>query len=354
MSSPGRSGPFTIRPYRPGDEQVLVELWEEVFGRPMTEEHWRWKLKHLPSPVENVGLAVTEDDRPVFQIGGIPCRFSLPGREATVMVAVDAMTAPPYRRRGLLARVGQHTWEQWRSAGIPLVLGLPNEQYNRAVLQWQPLFPLAWMIRPLRPERLLARRLKLSALSGAGILGTLWNGVWDGWNRGSARVAVRELEQAGPEIDRLWRNVCGAFDFSMIRDRAWLNWRYFAAPHYQYRVVLAEREEQPVGYAVYRLEQGTGRRFAFIPEVFHDPGDGEGLLALISEVLRRVRAEGAEAAVTLAVPNTVLHRAFRRAGFLFSWGSFSVECALFDHSLTMGLLRRPEAWHITGGDFDVV
>lgn len=354
MSSAGYSGSFTIRPYRPGDERVLVELWEEVFGRPMTEDHWRWKLKHLPSPVENVGLAVTEDDRPVFQIGGIPCRFLLLGREATVMVAVDAMTAPPYRRRGLLARVGRHTWDQWQSAGIPLVLGLPNEQYNRAVLQWQPLFRLAWMIRPLRPERLLARRLKLPALSRVRIFGSLWNSLWDGWSRGSAQVRVRELEQAGAEVDLLWRNCYGAFDFSIVRDSAWLNWRYFAAPHHRYRVVLAEREEQPVGYVVYRVEQGTGRRFGFIPEIFHDPEDGEGLRVLITEVLRRLRAEGAEAVATLAVPNTVLYRTFRRAGFLFSWGSFSVECALFDQRLTMALLRRPEAWHVAGGDFDVV
>ena len=51
------SGSPTIRAYRPGDERALVELWEEVFGHPMTEEHWRWKLKHVWCPVENVGLA---------------------------------------------------------------------------------------------------------------------------------------------------------------------------------------------------------------------------------------------------------------------------------------------------------
>lgn len=348
------SGSPTIRAYRPGDERALVELWEEVFGHAMTEEHWRWKLKHVWCPVENVGLAVTEDDRPVFHIGGIPCRFHLRGREGTVMVAVDAMTAPPFRRRGLLAQVGRHMWEQWRQADIPLVLGLPNEQYNKAVLHWRPLFPLTWLIRPLRPESLLARRLRFPALARIGVLGWLWNALWDGWSRDSAHVRVRELQQAGPEIDLLWRNCRDGIAFSVIRDSAWLNWRYFAAPHYRYRVVLAERKEQPVGYAVYRVKRGTGPVLGFIPEIFHDPDDREAGRSLMAEVLRRMKAERVEAVATLAVPKTTWYHAWRRAGFLFSWGSFSVECAILDPALTLEQISRPQGWHLVGGDFDVI
>ena len=264
------------------------------------------------------------------------------------------MTAPPFRRRGLLAQVGRHMWEQWRQADIPLVLGLPNEQYNKAVLHWRPLFPLTWLIRPLRPESLLARRLRFPALARIGVLGWLWNALWDGWSRGSAHVRVRELQQAGPEIDLLWRNCRDGIAFSVIRDSAWLNWRYFAAPHYRYRVVLAERKEQPVGYAVYRVKRGTGPVLGFIPEIFHDPDDREAGRSLMAEVLRRMKAERVEAVATLAVPKTTWYHAWRRAGFLFSWGSFSVECAILDPALTLEQISRPQGWHLVGGDFDVI
>src|SRR5262245_55554492 len=40
---------WTMRPYHPGDERDLVVLFQRVFGRPITEAHWRWKLKQLPS-----------------------------------------------------------------------------------------------------------------------------------------------------------------------------------------------------------------------------------------------------------------------------------------------------------------
>lgn len=102
ITPPPESAVWRMRPYRPGDEGALVRLFEDVFRRPMSEAHWRWKLKGLPAPANNVGIAVASDDTPIFQIGGIPCRYQLPGGEGTVMVAVDAMTAPEFRRKGVL------------------------------------------------------------------------------------------------------------------------------------------------------------------------------------------------------------------------------------------------------------
>ena len=67
-----------MRPYQPGDERDLVALFQRVFGRPLTETHWRWKLKQLPSPVENVWLAVAQNGNPIFQYAGIPVRYHLP------------------------------------------------------------------------------------------------------------------------------------------------------------------------------------------------------------------------------------------------------------------------------------
>src|SRR3954469_21051885 len=101
---------WTIRAYRPGDEGALVALFERVFGRPITEAYWRWKLKRLPSPVENVWLAVC-DDAPIFHYAGIPTRYRLPAGEVTAMVSVDTMTAPEFQRRGLLSTVGRHAYE---------------------------------------------------------------------------------------------------------------------------------------------------------------------------------------------------------------------------------------------------
>ncbi|HYF62089.1 MAG TPA: GNAT family N-acetyltransferase, partial [Herpetosiphonaceae bacterium] len=170
---------WTLRPYRAGDEHALVELFGRVFGRQISVEHWRWKLKSHPSPAENVWLAAAAD-RPIFQYAGIPLRFQTPAGETTAMVSVDTMTDPGFRRRGLLTSVGGHAYQCWRRAGVGFVLGLPNDKWGSrtGALNWEALFGLRWLIRPLRPEAIAARRVGRAA-RGLAALGGLWNIAWD-------------------------------------------------------------------------------------------------------------------------------------------------------------------------------
>ena len=39
---------WTIRPYRAGDEACLVALFQRVFDKAMSQQHWRGKFKGLP------------------------------------------------------------------------------------------------------------------------------------------------------------------------------------------------------------------------------------------------------------------------------------------------------------------
>jgi Acetyltransferase (GNAT) domain len=346
---------WSIRAYRPGDERALVALFERVFGRAISEAHWRWKLKQPPSPVENVWLAV-DADVPIFQYAGIPTRYRLPNGEVMAMVSVDTMTAPEFQRRGLLGSVGRHVYETWRAAGVPFVIGLPNERWgSRAgALGWQPLFMLQWLARPLRPEAILARRLRWPGLARLTALGALWNAVWRIRAQGDPSVRVRPVERAGPEFDRLWQR-CGAeAPVSVVRDSAWVNWRYLDAPAFAYRVLLAERAGQPIGYATYRVEGHPGGRAGFIAELFVSQGDPRGRGELIARTLAALHAEGADNAITLAVPDTALYQSLKGAGFLRGRGAFSVQIVPLGPDLPMDVLRDPRNWRMAGGDFDVI
>jgi hypothetical protein len=317
---------WAIRAYRPGDEAALVALFERVFGRSISVEHWRWKLKQPPSPVENVWLAV-HGDAPIFHYAGIPTRYRLPGGEATAMVSVDTMTAPEFQRRGLLSRVGQHVYDTWRAAGVPFVIGLPNERWgSRAgALGWQPLFALQWMVRPLRPEAILARRARLPALARLAPAGSLWNGFWNSRLGRDAAVGVRRVERAGAEFDALWERGGSSAPVSVVRDSAWVSWRYLDAPSRAYRVLLAERADGPAGYAAYRVEEHPGGRAGVIAELFAARDDAAARRALLGAALEALRADGAETAATLATPGTPLERDLARAGFLRRRGAFSVQ-----------------------------
>lgn len=356
MSTPQPPPPdWTIRPYQPGDEAHLVRLFEQSFGHAITEDHWRWKLKHLPSPVENVWVAV-HDGTPIFQYGGIPCRFHLPGGEQVAMISVDGMTAPAFRRRGILTHTGRFLFDTWQNAGIPFTLGLPNEQWGSRTqaLGWKALFPLQWLVRPLRPTTLLARRLHVPFLAHRAFPNTLWNRFWNRTLSLDPTVDVRPVDEAGSAFDHLWRACAPDITISVVRDHAWVTWRYLAAPSIDYRVLLATRARQPVGYLAYRIKETLKGKLGFIAEVFTPRTEERGRATLVRHALEALQGEAVDAVFTLATPKTPLFRFFRRAGFVFSPGTFTVQMIPLATPLPIETFRNPHNWHLTGGDFDVV
>jgi hypothetical protein len=351
---PAPTSAWTIRPSEAGEVPQLVDLFQQSFGRTITESHWNWKLRRLPTGVFNDWIAL-DAGRPIFHSGGIPVRYQLPDGQTTAMVSVDTMTAPEYRRRGLLTQVAQRMYASWRDAGVRFVIGLINDQWgSRApALGWQPLFPLRWMVRPLKPSAILARHARIRARDGFEPLDAVWNWLWDR-RRVDPQLRFRVVEDPGPEFDRVWAGCADGAGCSVVRDSAWVAWRYLECPSFTYRVVLAERGGAPCGYAVYRVERGARGTLGYIAEVVAPPADSATLRALILETVAQLGSEGADVAATQTPPGTRSFRALRRAGFLWSWGDFSVQLVPLDEGLPMPLLRDPRNWTMWGGDYDSI
>ena len=344
----------------------LVELFARVFAKPITLEHWRWKLRQQPSPTESIWLGVvdtegdggaphTPHETPIFQYAGIPTPYSLDGKTATNMTLVDIMTAPEARRQGLLTQIGQSVNDHWRRAGVPFVIGLPNDQWGSrmAALGCEPLFPLQWLVRPLRPMNVLFRRLHIPAPSFAPV-DSIWNGFRNRRVKPDTGVRIRLVQKAGPEFDTVWRLCEDDAAFSVVRDSRWVQWRYLDSPSMDYQVALAERASDPVGYAAYRTVHAGGRRVGFLSELTVPYQDTGAAGTLIVEVTKQLYQGGAEVAATLAVPGTPLYDAWRKAGFIPAWGAFTVRVIPLSEYPPLERLCKPENWRISGGDFDVI
>jgi hypothetical protein len=232
---------------------------------------------------------------------------------------------------------------------------LPNEKWGSRTeaLGWKTLFPLRWLMRPLRPELSAARRLKFPLLRRLTFLGSLWQRVWRGPTL-DPTMTIHEVDKAGAAFDILWQTTLSKFTISVVRDSYWVHWRYLSAPQGNYRVCLAERADQPVGYAAYRLEDRPDGKIGFLAEVSTGPHDQAARNSLIAHVVNDLYQAGAEAIFTLTVPETPLYQALQRNGFIFKRPSFVVQLVPLDPTLPLDLLQDRRQWQIAGGDFDVI
>jgi hypothetical protein len=350
---------WRIRPYAPGEEAGLVALFAQVFGRPITTEWWRWKLKGRPAPVENVWVAVAEaDGRIVAQYAGIPARVLWAGQIRDVMVSVDTMTAPDFRRRGILTALGQAAYASWAAAGVSAVLGLPNQQWGSRTdaLGWQRLFALGWLRYPLHVERALAARLPRALAGPAQALGGLGAAGGRAARRRGPRTGndlqVEAPASATADFDQLWARLAPAYGRLLVRDRAWVDWRYFRAPHQGYRVLFARSDGAPAGYLAYRYAPDSGA--GFLADLFTAPAGGAAAQALLQAALDDLWARGATSARATAAPGSALEATLRGGGFRPAPGAFDFEVVPLDPALDLGVGAGPGDWLLSGGDFDVV
>ncbi len=355
-SEPPSDVGWQLRGYQPGDEAALLAGFEQVYGWQMPETTWRWKLKTREALTENIWVVVDRQGQPIFHYAGIPCRLRLPSGIFDALVAVDLWTLPEYRRQGLFTRCAGWIHEHWRQAGYVGLLGAPNEQFGSRdrYLGWRPLFPLRWQIRPLRPEAIIARRLGVPGLSRARGISRLWNQWWDrGAKSSPLECEILNLSQGETFAadDRLPKS---AAPWGVERGTDWVRWRYQTCPRFDYSVLVARCQHRACGYLAYRVEDLPDRRFGFIAEMVAE-GDDPGIIeTLIIAGVERLAAEGVDAIATLAIPSTDHYRRWRRHGFLFSWGSFGVQCLPFSESMDPKTLRDPGQWSLMGGDFDVI
>jgi Acetyltransferase (GNAT) domain len=347
-------GAITVRPGRSDDERELVTLFGRVFGRPITQQHWQWKLRQQSSPADNVWLAVS-GEQPVFQYAGIPTRFLLLQTPVLAMTSVDTMTAPEFRRQGLLTQVASRAYDAWRSAGVAFVIGLPNQQWGSraAALGWQPLFPLQWLLRPLRPEAMLARRLNFAWLKRARFVAAMCNRALNLRLRRDPTVQTQRTRQADDAFDQIWERCKSGWMFSTIRDRHWVDWRFLSPPSQRYELNLARRAGVAVGYSAHTLVQSRQAMTAHLAELFVARTDAAAHDTLLSELIASSVAAGAESLSTLAVPGSSQYRWLRRAGFI-PRQAFSVQLVPLDAQLPHSLMLDPDQWNLSGADFDVI
>lgn len=353
---------WKLRPYRAGDEARLVALFARVFGQDHSVDWWHWKLKGRASNIENVWVAVTDDERIIAQYAGIPVRMKLGAQEHAAMVSVDTMTDPQFRRRGILTELANAAYSSWADAGVAAVIGLPNQQWGSrtAALGWERLFPLPWLRWVLRPDQVIAHsgRLPGYVLAPTAALASIFSRLNHRIVKGRLAAHAHNYLVNPPEkpgdFDRLWAIVGPEYQNLAVRDAEWVSWRYIEPSEPGYHLLMAYLSGEPVGYLAYRIVRIGAKNTGLIADLFVAPADQAATNALLLRALDDLWARKATTVATTAPPGTSLFRLLRAAGFGLGPGSFSFEIVPLDRTLDLAVLQDPATWQLSPGDFDIV
>ncbi len=292
-----------IHPMEKADLPEILELLREVLGdgvlakRPET---WRWKHEENPFGPSD-GLVARAGGNLVGLRVFLRWRWRRAGTIVPAVRAVDTVTHPAWRGRGIFRRLTLGMLDRVRKEGIPFVFNTPNEVSRKGYLKmgWQDVAKVPILVKPLRPMATILRLLKRVDRKG---------------QRGELEAEGVEAMLRDPGLDpflaELWQ---GEERLHTPRTRDYLSWRYARAPGIDYRAVW-DFEGGSGAAVILRLRDRRSLRELTVVELLVSEGAGEKQATLLlRDVIRTARGD----CLTAHAPKKSREwQLLRRAGFI--------------------------------------
>jgi len=262
-----------IRRYDPiKDEEKVLELWQAAFNASVSADIWRWK--YIDNPYETA-ILICENSKgvPVVFYGGIPYTSTCDNKKCQIIHLSDIMSHPDYRGSGLFIHTANAYFDTFGNLDDILIMyGFPGKFHfdiGAKYLDYSPLgkgaaFLTAQVRKISTPQR--------PSSQGVG-------------------VEMLQLKKSESCFDAIWQQLASVYPQSVIRDRAYMTWRFFNHPQKQYEVWVlnggqhlnhATHGHEGMGYVVLQ-HQPDGKRTVIVdmllPSAEEIVRDGLGQLA---------------------------------------------------------------------------
>lgn len=359
MESPRRDivGDIEFGPLREDDLAGISDLITSMSNsdpdqrlRDKSPAYYRWMYLDNPAGPAIVHSA-RHNGKVVASFALAPKAVQVDGQPMVFGKTMDMFTHPDYQGMGLIKRCTQAVFDDARAAGIsgwyvtPSVNSYPiftgkwgyredfRLVYRARVLRYAAVLPAA--IRPAGPARLAGKLLDAvrRLLPGRGI-------------RLPAGVELRPISGFGPEVDQLWQRVAPGYRVALVRDAAYLNWRYVQNPD-DYTVLGLWRDGVLAGIVVLTETIRRGVAVGELVDYVCGMDDQETFRLLVAVALDHSRRRGHALVQAWSVMGSRLDGKLRSAGLRLRRTDvkFLVSPGLGEEAFYDG-----DAWLLTQGD----
>lgn len=354
----GRS--FSLRQYKADDVAEAVRLYRLCFQVERSPAVWEWKYGDTAAnPQVPFHVAGAE----AGLVGLYPTRTVRMQLDETVRLVPqchDVCVHPDWRGGRIVRGLLEANEAVWRRSGAPFAYGFPTEahrKYGGRTMGYIEMFPLLVWRRPLtRGLRLQAVLHAEWARKAVYAAGALWRDVTAERRPKAAGgdVLVVPLASFDDSVDQLWERVRSQVRFAVVRDAAYLRWRYLDAPGRPFRILGATRRDRLEGYCVFRDDLARPESCtagAVMDLVATDPATAGGLL---EETLAGMRKARCSYALALAHPKSPSASILADAGFEPEPGQEPVVFIFKSYrpGFDSEPLKQPANWLLTYGDTD--
>lgn len=315
---------WTSSRYSTEDAAACLELMRRLSPDGEANEAFLdWQLERGPAgPAIGVVAKDTASGRLIAQAAMAPIGVRLSGKPVTAGLALNPLVDPDFQGRGipldLLRKLDAIAAEE----KVAFSYAFPDDASLPVLVNqggFKEIASLSLLIRPLKPERLAMKTTGSRVLARTASIARM---VWR-----TPVPSVRQKDVPGLTIDQVtdfdepfavfWRRVQNRTPLIVVRDSAYLNWRYIEAPGRGY-AAFAARSEGKVRALIVLRAAALGRLSAGLIVDLIVEASGEGRAAgrlLIDHAGAYFRDQDLDMLATLSLRHTDEFRLFRASGF---------------------------------------
>jgi ribosomal protein S18 acetylase RimI-like enzyme len=247
--------------YSPDDTQDCLRLLREVWGdsEAAAPAYQDWQCQQSPAGAAIATLArEVETGRLVGQAMTIPINVRLWGKVRTAGLSLNPVVDPGYEDGDIVVGLMRDVCAFSGEASIAYSYGFPDRlSYLKFVNKagFRDIGSVPLLIRPLNPERLALKTTHSRVLGKtASIARKIWRTPAPTRRQdGPPGLEIEDIRSFDESFAVFWDRVQHRFPIMVVRDPAYLNWRFVDVPTRAYRIFAARSDGQMRGFTVLRV-----------------------------------------------------------------------------------------------------
>jgi GNAT superfamily N-acetyltransferase len=327
-----------------------------------------WQCQRSPAGVGIATLARgVETGGLLGQVVTIPMHVRLSGKVRTAGLSLNPVVDPGYQDHDILSGLLRDACALSAEEGIAFSYGLPDQlSYSTFVNKagFRDIGPVPLLIRPLNPERLALKTTRSAVLGKtASIARKIWRTpAAVPSQEGLPGLEIAEVGSFDDYFAVFWDRVQHRFPVMVVRDPAYLNWRFVGVPTREYTTLAAMSGGKIRGFVVLRAAPLGQFSAGLIVDLVVE-ASAEGRVAgriLIDRAYSYSKDRDLDLVATLALRHTDEYRLLRSKGF---WACpkflqpqpFRLVVRCYDEEASPSRLAYDlRNWFVTMGDYDAV
>lgn len=321
-----------------------------VQGHETSEAEFVWWFERNPTKYVNIYLAEWAG-RVIGVSSTAPFRVSGDGEEHLVPFSINVLTHPDHRGQGIFSALELANEEDAVRNGCPLMLSFPNALstpifMNR--LGWSRGRAPAFMLKVLNPAPLLRAALDVTPPEW---LGGPARSVLRRALREASSTALQPIDEFDCNFDRLWEQERGRRRWGLVKDSAYLSWRFLEAPSGRYRCWRILDGRELAGYLVTGTVVKKGLRLGFIADLVPPATDGV-LAAALGVADAWFARQDVDAILAFAPAGTVAKFQYLRFAYLPTPKRLNFIYKILDTRFSAIPFAERSLWDFNLGDLD--